>query len=279
MISYNFSLKTCKMKSRARINVGGLFNLIRKYEEFSKTNFGAFTNGVFMGVIETYAADKAEPNCVKSKFWGIVECFVGGADATLDTYYKDMGGLNKIAEDSEKIVNDAQSVSDTLSKDANVNQVMGTKVQDNSIKGWLSYGWDKFTSLKNLVTDVQKKLTGYWTQVNAFLNSPLMKGLSKVGSCAFPLGLEELKTPILNSILTFLGLPFAKTIAGILSNAPLVYTKLKELFTKLKTTLTASYATPLLKYYNYGKAVGDAIQTFNSILNVAKTMKRYKHLF
>jgi len=287
VISTSLTIRNlARLRNRSKsagINIGGMFKLLKKYEEFSKTKWGAFLNGFFFGIISDVVSGKAAVKCEESQFWGVVECFVGGADASLDSYYASFGQSYKDLPDSavSQIVDiDSQSVQ--LGADPDVTQIMAQSTGDNSITGYLKAGWDWFKTKVNKAVDAaKKKLSGYWDKIKSFFESPLIKGIVQVGGCV--MSKQWVKDAILKAILellaTSLGIPLGSKIYNIIKNAPLIFKELKGLYNTLKTTITRTYESPQQKYYTYGKAVADFFTTIVKILKVAMKMKRFRKLF
>jgi len=303
LTSYVASLSLATKVALARrakskgINIGGIFKYIKKYEEFSKTNWGAFLNGFLMGVISDAIAGKAEVKCEESKFWGVMECLVGGADTSLDAYYASFGnGYKDLPDTASTMISDIDKNSAELEKDPQVKQV--TEVQPNTQAspaaaapaasndgGWMSTlksGWDWVKTKANAALEaVQKKLFEYYDKVKGFFESPLVKGIVQVGGCVAKK--DWVQDAALKATVTLLGSVIGVGIAGkiyeILKKAPLIFKELKKLFNVLKETITRTYESPQEKYYTYGKAVSAFFVTVTKIFNAARRLKRFKKLF
>lgn len=278
-----FRNRRLERKNKAQtkgFNIGAIFNLVKKYEEFSKTNFGAFMNGFFLGLMDSITSQKAAVQCTQNKFWEVVQCFVGGGDVALDKYYADLPQYKSLPDSAEKDIEDAEKEAEKVANDPDVKKGLDTQPKDdNSVTGWLKAGWTYVKkSYESVVETIKNKITGWWEKAQKFFDSPLIKGLTKVAKCVAPIAFEEMKDPALNAALTFLGVPWASKIKNILLNAPFILTKLKELFQRLRTTLTAVYQTPQQKYYNYGKATEDVIFTLHTILSKARRLRRFRRL-
>ncbi len=277
---------TLSRRSKTKgLNINGIFNLVDKYRTFSKTKFGAFLNGIFLGVIDNVIKAKAAPNCTENKFWQVIECFVGGADATLDTYYAQIPNYKNSPDDAEKNVNEAEGEGEKIAKDKDVQtldkQDKNPPEKESSWGSYLTKGWNYIKKTAKSVMDaVKTKLTGFYEKCEKFFNSPMIKGLIKVGKCVGPLAFKELKKgPVLDATLIFLGVPFAAQIKTIIMNAPMIWKTIKELFKKIKEAVTKKYSTPEQKYYNYGKVVGEAIYDLVKIVKHAKKLRRFRRIF
>lgn len=263
-------------------NIASIMELVRRYEALSKTNFGAFLNGFFLGLIDRVVAAKAEPTCTENKFWMVIQCFVGGVDKTMDAYYSDVGNFRTLPDDAVTLITEAESEGERVLADQQVNPaVTATQPAENS--GWVSWlqvGWAKIQAKAAQALEyIKGKINGFWTKAVLFFTSPLMKGMAKIAKCVAPLAWEEIKDPLLTAALTFLGVPFADKLKGIILQAPLIIKKLKQCFLVLKTALTRQYATTQLKYYTYGKATEEVVSTLKTLFDAARSMRRFRRIF
>jgi len=278
-----FSLR--KYRTKTGIDIKTLYSYIKKYQEFSKTKWGAFTNGFFMGIIEDVVNEKAKPTCEESKFWGIVQCFVGGADVALDKYYENLGvkgDFKTLPDSAVATINEIDDEGTKVEGDKDVKELMKSEAAPKEgIAESLKAGWDWFKGKVKAVFDGAKKMiTGFYDKVVAFFTGPLVTGIIKVGGCVASKDWVQdaaLKAIVKTFLTTATGM--GGLFAGIIMKAPFIWKTLKELYAKLKAITLKKFESDHEKFYNWGKGVAAFFDTVVKILTAAKKLKKYRKLF
>jgi len=281
-----FSRKT-KSKTTTKkldINVGGIIKLVKKYLEFSKSTWGAFLNGFFMGILQKITQEKSETRCERNEFWEIISCFVGGTDKGLDDYYAslNLGDVKELPTTAERTITETSAEAKKLGADPDVLKVTSTTAPktDNSWTGYLRATWDSVKqTLKGIWESVLGKLSAFYDKIKGFFESPLLKGVVYVAKCVTAVKADDIFDASLKALLTFLGVAWITNVIKILKDSPAIFEKIKALFVKLSDALGKTYATPQLKYYTYGTVAGELMQIVSQLFGAAKRMKRFKYLF
>ncbi len=276
--------KSKKTSKRLSISIGGIVKLVKKYLEFSKTNWGAFLNGFFMGILQKITQEKSETNCEKNEFCEIVSCFVGGTDKGLDEYYAtlNLGNFKDLPNTAEQSITETSEEAKKLGADPDDLKVTSSAAPqtDNSWSSYLRATWDSVKqTFKAIWEKVLGKLSAFYDKIKGFFESPLLKGVIHVAKCVTAVKAADIFNASLNALLTFLGVPWITNVIKILKDSPAIFEKIKALFVKLSDALTKTYTTPQLKYYTYGTVAGELMQIISQLFSAAKRMKRFKYLF
>jgi hypothetical protein len=286
--------KLVRKKSKAKtkgINIMEVFKYIEKYENFSKTNFGAFINGIFMGVVTDIVEEKTNLQCTQSQFWSIMDCFVGGANVGLETFYANLGGPDALNQVAENFKNDF----DTLGKEGgkvDADPQVQTVVNDSEAQQsqpaqsqsyWSYYSGKAMDYLRDRYNKIYDSVIGkirmFWEKLKALINSPLIQGIFSVSKCVIEKNLDQIVTGGLKLTLTFLGMGLFTKLVEAVWNLPMVFRKLYESFKRIYNLIMENKDTSQQRFYHYGKAIGDFFSTLAQIYNDIKKMKRFKHLF
>jgi len=289
----NFGRLVRKRRSNTKtkgINIMEVFKYIEKYEAFSKTNFGAFLNGIFMGVVTDIVAEKTNVKCEQNQFWGLMDCFVGGANVGLETFYANLGGpagLNTVAENFKNDLDLIGKEGDKVSADPQVQTVVkdGEAQQNQPAQTqsyWSYYAGGAMDYLRKKFNQIYDSVIGkigqFWEKLKGLINSPLIQGVFSVSKCVIEKNLDQIITGGLKTTLNFLGLGLFSKLVSTIWNLPMVFKKLYESFKRIYTLIMANTDTSQQRFYHYGAALGDFFSTLAQIYGQLRRMRRFKHL-